>query len=60
MCLNYAQHVALLVKERRRVELQRRRANLVSLALTCAVDVELRDQLVHQCDAELKRLDSDE
>jgi hypothetical protein len=60
MSLNYAKQVAIEVTQRRRAELHRKRANLVTLALECRADLELRDQLIRQCDAELKRLDSDE
>lgn len=60
MSLNYAKKVAAEVKERRRLELQRKRANLVSLPLVCAADLELRRELIQQCDQELKGLDSDE
>jgi hypothetical protein len=60
MSLNYAKQVATQVTERRRAELQRKRAALVTMVLECRADLELRDQLIRQCDAELKRLDSDE
>jgi len=60
MSLNYAKQVAANVKERRRVQLQKKRADLVNLSLVCAADLELRNELIAQVDADLKRLDSDE
>ena len=60
MCLNYAKQKAFEIKERRRAELQRKRANLVHMDLVCPADMELRNDLIRECDTELKRLDSDE
>lgn len=60
MCLNYAKQKAVEIKERRRAELQRKRANLMHMDLVCPADLELRNDLIRDCDNELKRLDSDE
>lgn len=57
MSLKYAQHVAAEVKGRRKAALERRRQELLELPVTHPQDVDLRDDLVRQVNAQLKQLD---
>ncbi len=60
LSLTYAQQVATTVTERRRADLKRRLDNLSSLPLTCTADIDLRNDLMREINAALKRLDRDE
>ena len=57
MSLTYAQQVAAVVKQRRRDSLVKRRQELEALSVTHELDIELRDDLVRQINAEIKQLD---
>lgn len=54
--LQYAQQVVDFVKLRRIEALQHRREELNSLPITHERDIELRDDLIRQIDAEIKQL----
>ena len=58
MSLNYAKQVAQVVKDRRLSELRRRRDELLALPVTHSVDIELRNDLVRELDAQIKQVES--
>lgn len=57
MSLRYAQQVADTVTARRRAALERRRQDLLGTPVAHKADIELRNELVRQVEAQIKQLD---